>query len=150
MLFSARIKELETQQATLTADRDRLASANAALTAQLAEHATELSGLQTAVAANESTIAALNADLDTARKSASEAQLALKAEQDAREAKIRTEVIARCAAAGITPIARDPQAATPEGAEPAEGLTGLARTRAHFASRQPKTTPATAPAPAAV
>lgn len=154
MLFSSRIKELETQLASVSTQRDQLTTENANLTAQLAEHATELPGLQTQISAHEVTITQLNADLDTARTAATTAQAALKAEQEGREAAIKLEVTNRLGAAGIAPIARDPNATKTPAESKTAGLTGLARTRAYLADRQPKaavapTTPTPAPAPAA-
>lgn len=139
-LFSARITELEGQLATLTTERDALTASNQELTAANADPATRHT-------ANTETIATLTQERDTARTDLAAVTAArdtaaqtLEAERASRETAISAEVVNRLAAAGAEPIARDVGAIDATGELKADsGRTGMAKARAYFAERQPKT-----------
>lgn len=140
MLFSARIKELESQLAAITTERDTLAAANAELTTANAECATRHAEDQTAIVAANAERDHAVADLATVTTERDTAVSALAAEQTGRETAIQTEVNKRLGAAGIDPIARDPNPTpnTPGAGKATEGLRGLSKAAAYLAERQPQ------------
>jgi chromosome segregation ATPase len=130
MFQSKELARLQEQLATAEAQNASLTEANAALTAERD--------------ASAQTVATLTAERDAARADLATAQERItQIETDhtaevARingevEQRIQTEVTNRCAAAGVEPIARDPEAGSKaddtKGA-PAAGLSGIAKARA--------------------
>ncbi len=101
MLFTSRIKELETQLADVTTQRDALAATGIKLSAERDALQAEVTGIQPQLVTAQATINQLNADLDTARAS-------LASQAAASQAAIQTEVVNRLGAAGIAPINRAP------------------------------------------
>jgi septal ring factor EnvC (AmiA/AmiB activator) len=112
----ARVTALETEVSTLTASREETQ-------AQLATATESAATLQASLNAANEKIAKLETD-----HTAEVARINGDVEQ-----RIQTEVTNRCAAAGVEPIARDPEAGSKaddtKGA-PAAGLSGIAKARA--------------------
>lgn len=129
MLFNA--KEIANLKEQLAAAQEQ----NKTLESQLASigttHAEAISALESTHASAISALETSHADAITALNTQHET--AVKALQDGMEAAIAAEVLNRCAAAGVQPIARDPGAGSKAGdtkQEGTAGLTGLAKTRA--------------------
>jgi septal ring factor EnvC (AmiA/AmiB activator) len=130
-----RISALETElanakgeSATVTAELDSLKTKLGIMEAEatqagldLANRAERVTELEALLSSRDGEITALKTDF---------------------EQKIEDEVVSRCAAAGIAPIARDPEAGTKEG-DPkppaAKGLTGIAKARAALAAKHSET-----------
>lgn len=129
MLFNAK---------EITSLREQLAAAqqqNQTLSDQLASigttHAEAITALQGTHASAITVLETTHADAIAALNTQHEA--AVQALKDGMEATIAAEVLNRCNAVGVEPIARDPAAGAKEGDTKqggTAGLTGLAKTRA--------------------
>lgn len=118
----ARITTLESENGTLTEARD---------------------AAQGQLATAQASVASLTGERDTARTELTQAiekikgletshATEIKTLKDGMEATISAEVINRCAAAGVEPVARDPEAgakAADTKTSPAAGLSGIAKAR---------------------
>jgi hypothetical protein len=108
MLFSARIKELETQlgaaQGQAQENFSLLTTANEALAQAEADNGV-LTGERDALTGTNTT---LTTDLVTARADLATRTTELATEQTGREAAIFDQVNVRLSAAGVAPIKRDP------------------------------------------
>jgi len=93
MLFSSRVKELESQLALLTTERDSLATNLLTITAERDTALAALATESTKVGDLTTQLADATARIET---------------PEAIEAKVSAAVTARLAAAGAAPIARDP------------------------------------------
>lgn len=108
-LFSARIKILEGQVASLTTERDEAAASVLELTAANAECAQRFD-------ADQLLLGTLRTERDDFKLKLDKATVDIQAEKDGREAAISSEVTTRLAASGVVePIRRNPAAAAVEG-----------------------------------
>lgn len=137
MFNSARIAELQEQLTAAQEQVGTLTAANAALTTANAAAIAERDGFQ-------GQIAGLTQERDTARTELATAT-ANHAAEIARingevEQRVQREVIDRCAAAGVEPIAQAPGTGKSADTkpEPGAGLTGMEKARAILAAKHAK------------
>jgi len=110
MFKSQEIAELQAKITTLSADLATTTTCRAALQAELDQAKADLATAQNQATAHAATIT----DLQTRLTAAEAAKTAAEQKATAAEASINQQVTDRLAAAGVAPVAKDPQAKNPE------------------------------------
>lgn len=132
MLNSAKIAELQNRISLLETQLKTATDGQADLQTQLDQAKTELGQAQAQVTAHATTITELKGQVTAAEERATAAE----GRATAAEASISDQVNARLAAAGVDPVARDPQAKNPDDpARPDASVTPMKRAAAAMASK---------------